>query len=55
MFGRHICIMLKSEQRQVIENLLLGQDMIAILPTGFGKSIIIICRLCFGEVRAFIL
>jgi ATP-dependent DNA helicase RecQ len=35
-------IILKSEQRQAIENLLLGKDVIAILPTGFGKSMVFI-------------
>ena len=33
-------IILKCEQRISIQHLLLGKDMIAILPTGFGKSII---------------
>ena len=30
-------IILKCEQRISIQHLLLGKDMIAILPTGFGK------------------
>ena len=31
-------IVLKCEQRISIQHLLLGKDMIAILPTGFEKS-----------------
>ena len=33
-------IVLKCEQRISIQHLLLSKDMIAILPTGFGKSMI---------------
>ena len=33
-------IVLKCEQRISIQNLLLSKDVIAILPTGFGKSMI---------------
>ena len=33
-------IVLKCEQRISIQHLLLGKDVIAILPTGFGKSMI---------------
>ena len=29
---------LKREPEQVVEKLLLGQDVLAVLPTGFGKS-----------------
>ena len=29
---------LKREQEQAVEKLLLGQDVLAVLPTGFGKS-----------------
>ena len=35
-------IVLKCEQRISIQHLLLGKDVIAILPTGFGKSMILI-------------
>ena len=31
-------IVLKCEQRISIQHLLLGKDVIAILPTGFGKA-----------------
>ena len=33
-------IVLKCDQRISIQHLLLGRDVIAILPTGFGKSMI---------------
>ena len=33
-------IVLKREQRIPIQHLLLSKDVIAILPTGFGKSMI---------------
>ena len=33
-------IVLKCEQRISIQHLLLGKDVIAILPTGFGKSML---------------
>ena len=29
---------LKEEQKEAIKKLLLGEDALAILPTGFGKS-----------------
>ena len=35
---------LKNEQKLIIKSLLKGQDVLAILPTGFGKSA------CFGLV-----
>ena len=31
---------LKAEQREALESLISGRDVIAILPTGFGKSLI---------------
>ena len=31
---------LRPEQRQAVEGLLQGRDILAILPTGFGKSMI---------------
>ena len=33
-------IMLKPEQSEAIESLLNGKDVFAVLPTGFGKSLI---------------
>ena len=29
---------LKTEQEQTVRNLYLGKDVLAVLPTGFGKS-----------------
>lgn len=31
---------LKSDQTEVLEALIAGKDVLAILPTGFGKSVI---------------
>ena len=31
---------LKTEQEQAVRNLYLGKDVLAVLPTGFGKSCI---------------
>ena len=31
---------LKAEQKEIIENLLAAQDILVVLPTSFGKSII---------------
>ena len=31
---------LKAEQRLALRNLLVGKDVLAVLPTGFGKSLI---------------
>jgi len=33
-------IILKEEQEKAVVELLLGKDVLAILPTGFGKSLI---------------
>ena len=35
---------LKHEQKQIIKGLLKGQDVLWVLPTGFGKSV------CYGLV-----
>ena len=35
-----LSIILKAEQCVAIDNLLRGKDVVAILPTGYGKSII---------------
>ena len=39
---------LKPEQQEAVECLLAGRDVLAILPTGFGKSLI---YQVFGEVK----
>ena len=33
-------IILKEQQEVAVEELLLGKDVLAVLPTGFGKSMI---------------
>ena len=38
-------IVLKCEQRISIQHLLLGKDVILILPTGFGKRLYLPCML----------
>ena len=37
---RERSIVLKREQKQAIVSLLNGEDVLAVLPTGFGKSMI---------------
>ena len=44
-------IVLKYEQRISIQHLLLGKDVIAILPTGFGKSMILLLRMLWQKFR----
>ena len=36
-------IVLKCEQKEAVANLMEGKDVLAVLPTGFGKSF------CFSE------
>ena len=38
---------LKEEQRDVINNFLLGNDVFVILPTGFGKTL---CYACLPKI-----
>ena len=38
--GNQQQIISKEEQQVAIEKLLLGQDVLAVLPTGYGKSMI---------------
>ena len=38
--GLGISLKLRSEQKQAVRTLLLRRDLLAILPTGFGKSLI---------------
>ena len=35
-----IGLVLKAEQKEDVETLLRGKDVFAVLPTGFGKSLI---------------
>ena len=37
---RERSVLLKREQKQAIVSLLNGEDVLAVLPTGFGKSMI---------------
>jgi superfamily II DNA helicase RecQ len=45
-------IVLKEEQKTAVESLLAGKDVLAVLPTGFGKSLIF---QVFVEARAIVL
>ena len=38
--GLGISLKLRSEQKQAVTTLLLRQDLLAVLPKGFGKSLI---------------
>ena len=38
--GNQQQIILKEEQQAAVEKLLLGQDVLAVLPTGYGKTMI---------------
>lgn len=42
---------LKSEQRSSLRNLFEGKDLLAVLPTGFGKSLIFQLLVLMMEVR----
>ena len=42
---------LKSEQRSSLRNLFEGKDLLAVLPTGFGKSLIFQLLVLMTEVR----
>ena len=42
---------LKPEQKQAVDALLAGQDVMAILPTGFGKSLIY-QMFCMGKLSS---
>ena len=36
-------ISLKSEQKAVIKDFVMGNDVFAVLPTGYGKSLCYVC------------
>jgi ATP-dependent DNA helicase RecQ len=40
-------LQLKSEQKEIIQNVLEGKDSMAVLPTGFGKSMCYVHPLSF--------
>jgi ATP-dependent DNA helicase RecQ len=48
-----INLQLKSEQQQIVENVINGRDCIGVLPTGFGKSLCyVLPPLIMDEVRS---
>ena len=49
--GKQFHLQLKSEQKEIIQNVLERKDSMAVLPTGFGKN------MCYvlGEAPSFIL
>ena len=46
-------LQLKSEQKEIIQNVLERKDSIAVLPTGFGKSMCFVPLLIFDKVRSY--
>jgi ATP-dependent DNA helicase RecQ len=38
LHGKQFHLQLKSEQKEIIQNVLERKDSMAVLPTGFGKS-----------------
>jgi superfamily II DNA helicase RecQ len=42
-------LQLKSEQKEIIQNVLERKDSMAVLPTGFGKSIMLCSPPYFGQ------
>ena len=48
-------LQLKSEQKEIIQNVLERKDSMAVLPTGFGKSMCYVPPLILYKVRSYIL
>jgi ATP-dependent DNA helicase RecQ len=46
-------LQLKSEQKEIIQNVLERKDSIAVLPTGFGKSMCFVPLLILDKVRSY--
>jgi ATP-dependent DNA helicase RecQ len=46
----HVSIQLKDKQRTAIKSLLLGSDVLAVLPTGYGKSLIFQILVLVGKL-----
>ena len=44
-------LQLKSEQKEIIQNLLERKDSMAVLPTGFGKSMCYVPPFCPPSIR----
>ena len=43
LLAQELGFALKSEQREALQSLLGGNDVFCVLPTGFGKNLIIRC------------
>jgi superfamily II DNA or RNA helicase len=46
-------LQLKSEQKEIIQNVLERKDSMAVLPTGFGKSMLRSRTLILVKVRSY--
>jgi superfamily II DNA helicase RecQ len=49
---KQVHLQLKSEQKEIIQNVLERKDSMAVLPTGFGKSMCYVLPL-FGQGKIF--
>jgi ATP-dependent DNA helicase RecQ len=51
---KHFHLQLKSEQKEIIQNVLERKDSMAVLPTGFGKSMChVLSSLILDKVRSY--
>jgi ATP-dependent DNA helicase RecQ len=46
-------LQIKSEQKEIIQNVLERKDSIAVLPTGLGKSMCFVPLLILDKVRSY--
>jgi len=46
-------LQLKSEQKEIVQNVLERKDLMAVLPTGFGKSMCYVPSLNLDKVRSY--
>jgi ATP-dependent DNA helicase RecQ len=46
-------LQLKSEQKEIVQNVLERKDSMAVLPTGFGKSMCYVPSLNLDKVRSY--
>ena len=51
--GQQFHLQLKSEQKQIIQNVLERKDAMAVLPTCFGKSMCYVHPLILDKVRSY--
>ena len=50
--AKQLGYVLKAEQRSVIRSFVMGEDVFAVLPTGFGKSLCYECLpIVFDNIR----